>query len=99
MLRMISFGLDYHWHPVEAAKSTSDSVPTDSIPLDYRGRVKTPVSREQYTFVNYLAYCLYPPLYTAGPIITFNDFTWQVCSYCSPPLDIQDSHVSSFVTR
>jgi D-alanyl-lipoteichoic acid acyltransferase DltB (MBOAT superfamily) len=32
-----------------------------------------------YTFVNYLAYALYAPLYIAGPIITFNDFIWQVC--------------------
>lgn len=31
-----------------------------------------------YTFSNYLAYILYPPLYIAGPIITFNDFMWQV---------------------
>lgn len=31
-----------------------------------------------YSPVNYLAYILYPPLYIAGPIITFNDFMWQV---------------------
>jgi D-alanyl-lipoteichoic acid acyltransferase DltB (MBOAT superfamily) len=36
-------------------------------------------SRETYTFRNYLAYVLYAPLYIAGPIITFNDFMWQVC--------------------
>src|SRR5258707_6457373 len=35
-------------------------------------------SRETYTFSNYLAYTLYAPLYIAGPIITFNDFMWQV---------------------
>lgn len=29
---------------------------------------------EQYNFVNYLSYMLYAPLYTAGPVITFNDF-------------------------
>jgi len=33
---------------------------------------------EVYTFGNYLAYILYPPLYIAGPIITYNDFMWQV---------------------
>lgn len=26
-----------------------------------------------------MAYGLYPPLYIAGPIMTFNDFLWQVC--------------------
>jgi len=34
-----------------------------------------------YTFNNYLAYIFYPPLYIAGPIITFNDFMWQVISF------------------
>lgn len=33
---------------------------------------------EVYTFTNYLAYIFYPPLYIAGPILTFNDFMWQV---------------------
>jgi D-alanyl-lipoteichoic acid acyltransferase DltB (MBOAT superfamily) len=36
-----------------------------------------------YSLVNYVAYVLYPPLYLAGPIITFNDFMWQVRTYCS----------------
>ncbi|KAG6885635.1 hypothetical protein C0993_012053 [Termitomyces sp. T159_Od127] len=30
-----------------------------------------------YTFLNYLSYALYPPLYLAGPIMTFNDYLWQ----------------------
>jgi D-alanyl-lipoteichoic acid acyltransferase DltB (MBOAT superfamily) len=38
-------------------------------------------SLETYSFVNYIAYALYPPLYIAGPIITFNDFMWQVCMF------------------
>lgn len=33
-----------------------------------------------YNFAHYVAYALYPPLYIAGPIMTFNDFMWQVCS-------------------
>ena len=33
---------------------------------------------ETYSFVNYVSYALYPPLFIAGPIITFNDFMWQV---------------------
>jgi D-alanyl-lipoteichoic acid acyltransferase DltB (MBOAT superfamily) len=32
--------------------------------------------------VNLIAYTLYPPLYIAGPIMTFNDFTWQVNQIC-----------------
>lgn len=33
---------------------------------------------DMYSYMNYLAYVLYPPLYIAGPIMTFNDFLWQV---------------------
>ena len=33
---------------------------------------------ETYSYANYLAYALYAPLYIAGPIMTFNDFMWQV---------------------
>lgn len=35
-----------------------------------------------YSFPNYIAYVLYPPLYIAGPIMTFNDFMWQVYLVC-----------------
>lgn len=41
-------------------------------------RSTTPHSLEIYSFKNYIAYTLYPPLYIAGPIITFNNFLWQV---------------------
>lgn len=41
-------------------------------------RPRVPHSLEFYSFANYLAYVLYPPLYIAGPIMTFNDFIWQV---------------------
>ena len=34
-----------------------------------------------YGFVNYLTYILYAPLYIAGPIMTFNDFMWQVRTF------------------
>jgi hypothetical protein len=33
---------------------------------------------EMYSYMNYLSYVLYPPLYIAGPIMTFNDYLWQV---------------------
>lgn len=68
MLRIISFALDAHWR----------QPPASSAPTDYRGRVSTSVPEQEYSFVNYLAYVLYAPLYIAGPIITFNDFVWQM---------------------
>lgn len=45
-------------------------------------RPRVPHSLEFYSFANYLAYVLYAPLYIAGPIMTFNDFTWQVKLSC-----------------
>lgn len=40
----------------------------------------------------YLAYVLYPPLYVAGPIITFNDFMEQVsCAKCISQTSIDSS--------
>lgn len=41
-------------------------------------RANTPLALEDYTYRNYIAYVLYPPLYIAGPILTFNNFMWQV---------------------
>jgi len=31
-----------------------------------------------YNFLQHFVYCFYPPLYIAGPIITFNDFASQL---------------------
>jgi D-alanyl-lipoteichoic acid acyltransferase DltB (MBOAT superfamily) len=50
----------------------------DIQPEDYRKRVSTSLPENEYSLLNFVAYCLYPPLYIAGPIITFNDFIWQV---------------------
>ncbi|WWC91046.1 uncharacterized protein L201_005986 [Kwoniella dendrophila CBS 6074] len=71
MMRMVSFSLDYLWR--EQDQNSSQEVPTE-----YRQRVKISLPEEDYGFTNYLAYCLYPPLYIAGPIMTFNDFLWQI---------------------
>lgn len=35
-------------------------------------------SLDDYDLVTYLAYVFYPPLYLAGPIMTFHDFAWQL---------------------
>jgi D-alanyl-lipoteichoic acid acyltransferase DltB (MBOAT superfamily) len=46
-----------------------------------------PHKPHMYTFPNYLTYVLYPPLYIAGPIMTFNDFLWQVSPSLLFPLN------------
>jgi D-alanyl-lipoteichoic acid acyltransferase DltB (MBOAT superfamily) len=54
------------------------SIRADIQPEDYRKRVSTSLPEDEYSLLNFIAYCLYPPLYIAGPIMTFNDFIWQV---------------------
>ena len=55
----------------------------DPTQMSESDRNQTPANMEDYGLLNYLAYILYTPLYLAGPIITFNDFTHQVgfCYY------------------
>ncbi|KJA25037.1 hypothetical protein HYPSUDRAFT_135165 [Hypholoma sublateritium FD-334 SS-4] len=72
MLRLISFNMDYHW----ACKAQANSDTAVTTP-DEKQRVTVPHSLELYSPINYLSYILYPPLYIAGPILTFNDFMWQ----------------------
>lgn len=43
----------------------------------------------------YFAYVLYPPLLLAGPIMTFNDFSWQVFS----PLKIKVTYCITYAVR
>jgi hypothetical protein len=44
-----------------------------------RQRQVTPLpSLDDYGLVTFLAYVFYPPLYLAGPIMTYQDFAWQL---------------------
>lgn len=53
-------------------------------------------SRDDFSYGNYVAYVLYPPLYIAGPIITFSSFIQQVskseCVNCVPPKPSRSSY-------
>ena len=51
--------------------------------MTHKQRIATSHPMETYSFANFLAYVLYPPLYIAGPIMSFNDFMWQVCTSSS----------------
>lgn len=90
MLRLVSFGMDYHWAKLKVAPPTDVRIPKMSaltksnIPssqvatnLTEKQRQTSPHPEEMYSFVTYVAYTLYSPLYIAGPIMTFNDFLWQ----------------------
>jgi len=56
----------------------SSVVREQSIPLNIKQRCATAHNLDFYNPLNYFAYVVYPPLYIAGPIMTFNDFYWQV---------------------
>ena len=98
-LQLVSFSIDYHWAcnqigvaDVGHSLSFSSVHETDvqcSQPggkLSDKKRAAVFHPRSTYTFLNYLSYALYAPLYIAGPILTFNDFMWQVRTAVSPVL-------------
>ncbi|KXZ51701.1 hypothetical protein GPECTOR_11g150 [Gonium pectorale] len=48
-----------------------------SLEQELKARVETPLPLPYYNLWSFLEYVLYPPLYVAGPIITFNSFASQ----------------------
>ncbi|PWZ03859.1 MBOAT-domain-containing protein [Testicularia cyperi] len=81
MLRLVSFAFDYHWakgeaqdgsHPGRGRAAAEDREAT------YQERTRTSRHLDEYSFLNYILYALYPPLFIAGPIVTFNDFAAQL---------------------
>ncbi|ORX46681.1 MBOAT-domain-containing protein [Piromyces finnis] len=80
VLRSISFNMDYYWclKNKEESKDIESKIVEDDGSKDYRARVKDSLLEKDYNFLNYLIYILYVPLFLAGPIITFNDFIYQI---------------------
>ncbi|KAI9001460.1 MBOAT-domain-containing protein [Trametes punicea] len=72
MLRLVSFNMDYYW------ACNSVSLPDTGGAMSDKQRPRVSHALEFYSFPAYIAYVLYPPLYIAGPIMTFNDFMWQL---------------------
>ncbi|KAG9003064.1 glycerol transporter [Tulasnella sp. 427] len=88
MLRLISFSMDYYW-----ALTKRLSVALE--PRREKDRVVMPHLAEDYSFINYLAFAIYPPLYIAGPIMTFNNFVWQM----RQPVQIPFRDVITYLVR
>uniref|UniRef100_A0A061RJP2 Membrane-bound o-acyltransferase-like isoform x1 n=2 Tax=Tetraselmis sp. GSL018 TaxID=582737 RepID=A0A061RJP2_9CHLO len=76
LLRGISFGLDLISAAQGSSKSSAESKKT-------RKGVE-PLQMDAYNFKTYLAYIFYPPLYVAGPIMTFQDYASQLSSQKRP---------------
>jgi D-alanyl-lipoteichoic acid acyltransferase DltB (MBOAT superfamily) len=61
------------------AKASNLSAANVRVALTARQRQQLPLpGPADYNLTLYLAYVLYPPLYLAGPIVTFQDFGWQL---------------------
>lgn len=83
MLRLVSFALDYHWAKAEAnaggqAGRAMSEVTHEPHEATYQERTRLTRHLEEYNLSSYLLYVLYPALFIAGPIMTFNDFTHQL---------------------
>lgn len=63
--------------------------------LDERTRTASSHPLAGYTFTSYLSYALYPPLYLAGPIMTYNAFRSQLVS----PPSLSRSTIVSYAFR
>ncbi|KAJ9479482.1 Membrane-bound O-acyltransferase GUP1 [Pseudozyma hubeiensis] len=87
MLRLVSFAMDYHWAKCEAnagaqaGRAMSETL-REGKEATYQERTRLTRHLEEYSLGNYLLYILYPPLFIAGPIMTFNDFTHQLRHPC-----------------
>lgn len=84
ILRLISFNMDYYfafqgYSVLQHRERCPECIASSEV--DYpceRRRVQEPAEMDSYSFINFILYTLYPPLYAAGPIITFNNFHSQL---------------------
>lgn len=95
MLRLISFALDYHWSRTAPCTAEQQQIDSDGPIVDARKRSDVPLAASEYNFTNYFLYLLYPPLFIAGPIVTFHDFVRQLHN----PLPIPPQHTARYAVR
>ncbi|KAJ9110167.1 hypothetical protein QFC20_003019 [Naganishia adeliensis] len=100
MLRLISFGMDYHWASLQQSSNRplSHSTATTAMPTTYRERVTTSLPLSECSLTNFFAYAVYPALYIAGPIMSFNDFTHQLRHPNPPTRQALFSYAMRFAT-
>ncbi|KAK3022177.1 hypothetical protein RJ639_045372, partial [Escallonia herrerae] len=82
VLRMISFGYDYHWADrssrIDQKKHIQHCHICSSGKTCYLLLQERSVQNDKFSFVIYLCYIVYAPLYIAGPVISFNAFASQL---------------------
>jgi D-alanyl-lipoteichoic acid acyltransferase DltB (MBOAT superfamily) len=98
VLRMLSYALDLHWARLAraAARGPAAAVAAAAAPRTPRERQRCELPSEaDYGLLPCLAHALYPPLYLAGPIISFQDFAWQLRGPPPPPAAAADGSASA----
>ncbi|KAL9860350.1 putative membrane bound O-acyl transferase, MBOAT [Arabidopsis thaliana] len=82
VLRMLSFGYDYHWSQLDSHFDQEKHVMRCSLcklgKTCYVVRQERGLASDSCSFSLYLCYLVYAPLYLAGPIISFNAFASQL---------------------
>ncbi|XP_057544578.1 membrane-bound O-acyltransferase gup1 isoform X2 [Amaranthus tricolor] len=81
-LRMLSYGYDYHWAQKDTHFDKEKHIRHCSICKSgrtcYLFLQERSLEEDKYSYVLYLCYLSYAPLYIAGPIISFNAFASQI---------------------
>ncbi|KAK0569756.1 glycerol transporter [Tilletia horrida] len=96
MLRLVSFALDCHWAQQSGNGPSRQRTEATESGQQSKDRAKTNASTSEYSsFLLYFVYIAYPPLFIAGPIITFNDFASQL----RQPLGITPRLIMSYALR
>lgn len=94
MLRLVSWGMECYWSSVSLSSSFSDLPPpltsplqkatsssTSSSPSPSTAPTRAPDTLDLEAFTSpalYISYVLYPPLYLAGPIMSFPSYVSQL---------------------
>ncbi|KAJ9180402.1 hypothetical protein P3X46_008651 [Hevea brasiliensis] len=82
ILRMISFGYDYHWAHLDTRFDQKRHMQRCNICKSgktcYQFLQERSGPNDNFSFNIYLSYLVYAPLYIAGPIISFNAYVSQL---------------------
>ncbi|EMS68022.1 hypothetical protein TRIUR3_00876 [Triticum urartu] len=87
VLRMISFGCDYCW--TLSSSHFDHKKHMQKCEVCYSGKTcyfalqEKGLSVDKYTFLTYLCYLTYAPLYIAGPVVSYNAFAAQLTHWSS----------------
>lgn len=88
LLRMISFNCDFLERRQNTRVDNKEDDERGLVNLAEGERLTAPLPISDYSILNYIAYITYTPLFIAGPIITFNDYIYQLAY--EPSLAVKD---------